>query len=174
MARAFKRLLPPVVLGTALTIGVAACQSERDEAFASYLQGREANITITLEEWEELFGEAGDLTADPTIDFMLTNHGAQSVTLPDDFGARIFIYFTNRGLWTEIQNGSIYSPEGVPIILDPASKPPFNQEVVGVWPVGKDLDTASHLRVLVSGNLLGDDGEFGDEVVAYVEIELRH
>jgi hypothetical protein len=30
------------------------------------------------------------------------------------------------------------------------------------------------LRVMVSGNLLADDGELGEEVVAYAEIELQH
>jgi len=169
----FKRLPLPVVLGTALAIGLAACQSERDEAFASYLQGREANITITLEEWEALLGTAGDLRADPTLSFMLTNHGSKRVILPDDFGTRIFLYFADSQSWSEIEDGTTYSPAGVPEVLEPASEPPFNQEVVDPWPVGDGLDTASYLRVMVSGNLLGDNGELGDEVVACVEIELR-
>ena len=173
MGRAFNRLLLPILLGTALTIGFAACQSERDEAFAFYLQGREANTTITLEEWEELFGKAGDLKADPTLSFVLTNHGSKRVMLPDDFGTRIFVYFADSQSWSEIRDGTTYSPAGVPQVLEPASEPPFNQEIVDPWPVGEGLDKASHLRVMVSGDVLGDDGELGDEVVAYVEIELR-
>jgi hypothetical protein len=92
--------------------------------------------------------------------------------MPDDFAARIFIYSTDGQSWSEIRNGTTYSPAGQPIILDPASKEPFNVEPVGVWPIGEGLDTASHLRVMVSGHTLVDDREFGNEVVAYVEIEL--
>ena len=168
-ASASRRTPPLVVLGTALAVVLAACQSQRDQAFAAYLEGREANRTITMEP----FGEIGDPIADPAFDFLLTNLSAARVALPDDFGARIFAYAEARGMWSEIENRVTYSPRGVPKILEPVSEPPFNQKVVDVWAPG-DLKWASHLRVMVSGNLLGDDGELGEEVVAYVEIELRH
>ena len=167
-----RRLPPLAILCSTFALGVAACQSERDQAFSTFLQAGDVNRTITLEEAAWLFGETGDLTADPTLDFLLTNHGSQTVSMPDDFAARIFIYSTDGQSWSEIRNGTTYSPAGQPIILDPASKEPFNVEPVGVWPIGEGLDTASHLRVMVSGHMLVDDREFGNEVVAYVEIEL--
>jgi hypothetical protein len=159
-----------VILCTALAVVVAACQSQRDEAFAAYLAGREANRTITL----GVFGDAGDLTADPTIDFLLTNNGPQSVLLPDDIGARIFAYSPVDQSWTEVSDGTVYLPPGVPLILKPVSEEPFNRRVTGVWPIGDEIKTATHLRVLISGTLLVDDGQPGGQVVAYVEIELRH
>src|SRR3990172_3907678 len=165
-----KRLSLLIILGTALAVGIAACRSKSDEAFAAYLAGREANRTITL----DVFGDAGDLAADPTIDFLLTNHGPQSVLLPDDIGARIFAYSPGDQSWTEIRDGTVYLPPGEPLILRPVSQEPFNQRVTGVWPIGDELKTATHLRVMISGTLLGDDGELGEEVVAYVEIELQH
>ena len=169
-----KRLPPSAILCAVLGVALAACQSDRDKAFSAYPQAVDVNSSITLEEFVELFGKAGDLKADPTPSFMLINHSSESVTLPDDFGTRIFTYSAGSRSWTEIQNGTTYSPAGVPEVLAPASEPPFNEEVVDPWPIGESLDSASHLRVMVSGNLAGDDGEMGEELVAYVEIELQH
>jgi hypothetical protein len=159
----------------ALAMGVASCQSARDKAFSTYLpRNGDVNSTITLEEAEWLFGKSGNLTKDPTLDFMLINHGSKSVALPYNFGTRVFIYSREGRSWTEIKDGSTYLPPQVPVILQPVTESGLNWEVVGPWPIGEGLETASHLRVLVSGNLLGDDGELGEEVVAYVEIELQH
>src|SRR3990172_4160976 len=153
-----KRLPPSAILCAVLGVALAACQSDRDKAFSAYPQAVDVNSSITLEEFVELFGKAGDLKADPTPSLMLINHSSESVTLPDDFGTRIFTYSAGSRSWTEIQNGTTYSPEGVPIIARPASEAPLDVKVVGAWPIGESLDTASHLRVMVSGNLAGDDG----------------
>jgi hypothetical protein len=166
----FKRLPLLFTSCAVLAGGIAACRSERDDAFTTYLDGREANRTITLEE----FGGAADPIADPTLSLMLTNHGSERVTLPDDFAARIFTYSAESTTWAEIRNGATYSPQNVPVVLEPVAEPPLNQQYVGVWAIGEDMRTASHMRVMVSGNLLADDGELGEEVVAYVEIELQH
>ena len=58
-------------------------------------------------------------------------------------------------------------------ILEPVSDVPFNQDVTGVWPREVNYDAISHMRVVVSGELLREDGLAGHEVVGYVEIELK-
>ena len=169
-----KQTLVIVTLCTTLAGAAAACQSQRDEAFATYLQAREANDTITLEQF--VISKASGVTAaDPFLDVILTNRSRERVQLPYNLAVRVFAYRPLGQTWIELRDGSTFLQENPPpVVLEPVTDPPFNQKVSGVWPIGDELASASHLRVMVSGNLLGDDGELGEEVVAYVEIELQH
>ena len=174
VAPAVRRLAFLGILSAATAIALAVFRPERDKAFATYLQAREANDTITLEQF--VISEASGVTAaDPFLDVILTNRSRERVQLPYNLALRVFAYQPLGQTWIELRDESTYLQENPPpVVLEAVTDPPFNQKVSGVWPTGDGLATATHLRVMVAGNILGENGELGEEVMAYVEIELQH
>lgn len=162
--------LPPAGASFLSAILVAflsvACLSRVDSEVAAWVGTERINreITLTL------------LTEDPTqirlngpIHLLLENRSTSQITLPPDFGSRLFVFSDKTGEWREVENQVQYLPADQPVVLSPRGELPWDEAGVSVIPLASETPDLSQLRILVAGN-----EENGEIVVAYIDLELSH
>ena len=89
---------------------------------------------------------------------MLENRSQNYISFPTDFGLRIFAYLDEEMVWVEVENSITYLPPDKPIVLASKGEVPFNQTVSRVWPVMINAVDAAYLRIMVSSNVLKENG----------------
>lgn len=158
-----------VVILSLCVLSLVSCQHERDVAFASLIPVNHPNKEVTL----SLFTNPDNIHPDSSIHLLLENRSQNYISFPTDFGLRIFAYLDEEMVWVEVENSITYLPPDKPIVLASKGEVPFNQTVLRVWPVMINAVDAAYLRIMVSGNVLKENGPTDQQVAAFIEVELK-
>lgn len=152
-----------IFLVIGLIILLSGCNSGSQNEFIGVdLPIEQMNIDLTLDAPPEL----SEYEIGKYLVLVLKNNANTPITFPLDYG--VYLYQSTSNEWKPIENIIDYG-YGEKIIY-PISEGPL---ILEVWPDIDINDKPVVVRVVVKGNYLLDNGDIGDEVGAYIDLNLQ-
>ena len=144
-----------------------ACQGPQYDTFPNPALIQAANTEIRL----SVLHFPSDEGTETDIVFLLENQTSNDVIFPSDFGLRLFYLPRDKNEWLEIENHILYLPEELRVLSD-QKDPAHNKTVLDVRPNVDQMQLPGRLRVIVLGNIMGNNEKTAEQVSAFLDLEL--
>lgn len=143
----------------------------KEEAFRQFLPYENVNKDIILSMPD---GLNPTLKLSRSVNFLLTNNSTNVVSLPPNYGIRIFTF--SHGIWIEVKNNFSYSSSSENPVNGQISYPKgpdhFGFQVISLSPLPENFDEPMEFRVLVEGVILINGQPTEEKGGAYFDFTL--
>ena len=154
-----------------IVIILSSCSSEANSINPLSISSPDIGVAIQSENYLEVTAPNGWNTfkTDGTISLMIRNISDKRIVSQQDFGAKIFIFTTDK--WNEVENRTVYLNDQ--ITLDPNKNfDPTKIVSLFIRPDLPDYSKSSYLRIFVVGRVL-NNGQKQAEIATFIDLELH-